>query len=336
MSFIRKFESLIKKSNENIINIKLDDGVEIYNYSSDFKLISQKRLLAGNYSFADICFDINEDDTLYGVVNENSNLSYLYINNKIILKNRFFNYNLSGFTLKFPYIKKINNSIHIMYYLINDTEAYCKLIHYCRLNDKWIKTEIDTTKYSILSNFVVTFEDSVPVIFYYKLVNNYEELFISTFDLNTNTWSLPFQITNTRKTKVYLSIIQDSKNYYHITFSENNFHRYHCTYIKGYISENEFIILNYQTVSKTVACTFPNLIECENILYLQWIEYSNLYACISYDAGGTWMKPFIDDFAPDNPFICYNYKSNYLNDKINNSSAIFACNNSSKILGLKK
>lgn len=337
MSFIRKFETLMRKSNKDIANINLDKGIEIYNYSPEFNLRSSQKILEGIYTFADLCFDINEDDTLYGLVSiQKSNLMYLYINDKIILKNMLLNYDSSIFTIKFPYIKKIDDVIHILYYLVNNSGAHCTLIHYCNINGKWIKNEIDTSSYTILSNFNVIFKGSIPIIFYFKIVNNYEELFVSIFDLSTNSWSKPCQVTNSNKSKVYLSVIMDSKNNCHIAFSENNSRRYYCTYIKGYINDNQFIIYNYQTISKTVACTFPNLIQCKNMLYLQWIEYSNLYTSISYDMGKTWLNPFTDNLAYNNPFKCYSYKSNYHNDIIANSSAIFAYNNSIEILGLKK
>ena len=86
MSFIRKFATLIKKSNKNIININLDNGVELYNYSPDFNLILSKKILDGAYSFADVWFDINENDTLYGIINTQKNkIVHLYINDKIIV-----------------------------------------------------------------------------------------------------------------------------------------------------------------------------------------------------------------------------------------------------------
>jgi len=131
-----------------------------------------------------------------------------------------------------------------------------------------------------------------------------------------------------------LSAIKCTNDHYHIAFSENNSCRYYCTYINGYINEYKFITTNYETISKTIACTFPNLIEYSNILYIQWIEYSNLYTRLSYDFGKTWLQPSIDELASNNPFIFYNYKSNYSNDKGNNPFAIFACKSSLKILGL--
>lgn len=335
MSFIRKFGTLIKKSNKNITNINLDNGIELYNYSPNFDLISSKKILDGAYSFTDVWFDINKNDTLYGIINaKNNNIVHLYINDKIIVKNTLLKYNSNLFTINFPYIKNINGNTHIFYYLINNSNYHCTLIHHYKRDDKWIKNEIDINNYLILSNFVVIFKDSAPVVFYFKQVNKYEELFVSIFDLNTNTWSSPFQITNSHKTKVYLSIIKCTNDHYHIAFSENNSSRYYCTYINGYINEYKFITSNYETISKTIACTFPNLIEYSNILYIQWIEYSNLYTRLSYDFGKTWLQPSIDELASNNPFICYNYKSNYSDDKANNPFAIFACKSSLKILGL--
>lgn len=337
MSFIDNFESLIETSNKDITNLKSDNGITIYNYDSNFKLLSSKKLLDGSYSFADYWLDISKLDMIYGLVNnKNGTLIHLYITGNFIIKNNILKYNPNKSIIKFPYIKVINGITHIIYFEIHKGSDYCcSLIHYCRNDKGWLKYEIDSINYGILTNFVVIFNEYNPSIFYLKIVNESEELFYSAFDFAARTWSIPVQITNTNREKIYLSVIKSSNNFYNITYSENNLNRYCCTYINGYIKDNKFISGLPITISKTLACVFPNLIEHRNKLYVQWIEHHKLYISISTDFGATWSKETLAESACDFPFSCYSFKSNYFTNDIYNLSNIFAYDKSLEILGVK-
>lgn len=338
MSFIENFESLIEKSNNDICNITLDEGINLYNYDSNFKLLSSKKLIDGNYSFADYWFDINSSDVLYGLINtKEGSIIHYYINDRFTIKNYILKYDLNKLAIKFPYIKNINGVTHIIYFEIHKgAEHYCTLIHHYKKNNKWVKYEIDSMNYMILSNFVVIFNDCNPSIFYLKIVNGNEEVFYSTFDLITSTWSSPSQITNTSKEKVYLSVIKSSNNFYNIIYSENNLNSYYCTYINGYIDNNKFISSSPITISKTTACVFPHLIEHKNNLYAQWLEYRDLYTSISRDFGKTWGKQILFEDISNIPFSYYSFKSNHLNNTVYNLTNIFLYEKSLKILGVEE
>jgi hypothetical protein len=337
MPFVRMFNTLIKKYNKNIIFNISKNNISMQNYDAEFNLLSSKEIVKGNYSFIDAWFDINEqDNTIYGIINEQKNsLLYLYINDKIILKNYLLKYDSDIFSINFLYIKKIATSTHIIYYLIDKHNInQCSIIHHYKENDTWIKTKIDTLNYNILTNFVVIFENSTPTIFYLKIWNGYEEVFTSTFDLKNKNWTPPLQLTNSHKFKVYLSAIKYSTGNYHITYSENNSNRYYCNYINAQIIDNTPNTLINETISKTIACTFPSIISYNGILYIQWIEFDSLNYCISYDLGKTWTKPNLDKISSEHDFYCYSYKSNITYKKQDNFPIIFARDKPYQILGI--
>lgn len=338
MSFIENFESIIEKSNNDICNITLDEGITLYNYESNFKLLSSKKLIDGNYSFADYWFDINKLDILYGLINtKDGSIIHYYINDRFTIKSCILKYNPNRITIKFPYIKNINGVTHIIYFEIHKgAKHYCTLIHHYKKNNKWVKDEIDSMNYMILSNFVVIFNGCNPSIFYLKIINGNEEVFYSTFDLITSTWSSPTQITNTSKEKVYLSVIKSSNNFYNIIYSENNLNSYYCSYINGYIDNNKFISNSNITISKSTACVFPHLIEYKNNLYIQWLEYHDLYTSISRDFGETWSEKSLFEDISNIPFSYYSFKSNNLNNTIYNLTNIFLYEKSLKILGVEE
>jgi len=338
MPFVRRFHTLLKSSNQNIIINNLDHSLKMQNFDYNFNLISSKKLLDGSYSFVDVWFDINEDNTIYGVINAYKNsILYLYINDKVIIRNTLLKYDPNEFNIQFLYIKNKDCSTHIIYYLIDKCNInQCTLIHYYRERNSWVKKQIDTVQYNILTNFVVIFENSTPTIFYLKVINGYEELFVSTFDLDNKVWTTPIQITNSHKFKVYLSVIKCSNGSYRITYSENNSNKYYCSYINVFIDKNAFNIINNKIISETIACTFPIIIEHKQILYIQWIEFNTLYYCVSYDFGNNWTEPILDRTSSNHDFNCYSYKSITSDNNEFNNSVIFAQNEPFNILGIIK
>lgn len=338
MPFVRRFYTLVKNSTQTIIINNLDNSLKMQRFDYNFDLISSKELLDGSYSFVDVWFDINEDNTIYGIINAHkNNIMYLYINDKVVIKNTLLEYDPNKFNIQFVYIKKKDCSTHIIYYLIDKCNInQCTLIHYYRERNTWIKKQIDTIEYNILTNFVVIFENSIPTIFYLKVINGHEELFVSTFDLDNKVWTTPIQITNSHKFKVYLSVIKCSNGSYHITYSENNSNKYYCAYINVSINENTFNIINNKIISETVACTFPNIIEHKQIFYIQWIEFNILHYCISYNSGKNWAIPILDKTSSDHDFNCYSYKSITSDNNKYNHPVIFAQDKPFNILGIIK
>ena len=337
MTFMIKFNTIIKKSNDNFYEINSDDGINICFYDEKFELDCSKKILDGNFSFLDYWFDIKENDNVYGIVNnKNGSLIYFYIINKYIITNKIFNYNPQNEFIKFVYIKDSRYCIHIVYYLMSINNSMTgSLIHHYRKNNKWKTTTIDNISYNILTNFVITYDDNnLPTIFYYNLTNGFEELYASTFNLESECWSKPMQITNSKKPKIYLSVIRDSQNRYHILFSENNSSKYLCTYINGYINNNFFNTGNTAVIGSTIACMFPNVIESNNKIFVNWIEYHNLYLCSSDNYGQNWNNIDIVNDSYKLPFSCCNYHSNKIKSPSFNYFTIFMIENTNKFIGI--
>lgn len=337
MTFLRQFCTLLQKSNGNIYKIESKDGIILNSFNKNFELITSKKLLEGSFSFLSYWFDIAKDDNIYGVINDKNGtiINYNVINNYII-KSNLLKYDIEEIFIKFIYIKNIDNKTHIFYYSLNKQHP-CNghIIHHYKNNGVWNTQIVDEITYNILTNFVVTYtSENSPVIFYYNVINGFEELFASVFDADSNSWCNPIQITNSRKNKIYLSVIMNSLNCYHILFSENNNNKYFCTYIKGYINNNnKFDIASTSKLVNTVACTFPSIIESNGTLYANWIEYHNLFTVSSKDFGVTWNETSIFNNSYKIPFVCCNYHSNYDINKSFTYFTLFIKDNSLEILG---
>ena len=227
-------------------------------------------------------------------------------------------YDYKNFIIKFPYTKHISNIKHTIYYSINkNIPLLANLIHIYEDDNIFIKNTIDFIDFNILSNFVVMYSNSKPIIFYFKLVDKFEELFVSFFNLNSYSWSNPIQVTKSNKNKIYLSVLQDENNKYHIAFSENHNNKYYCKYINLSLENNVLKINQESIISKDVMCLFPSIIKKNSTLYIQWVEYFDLYLCKSDDFGMNWSKPIIDKSISNEPFIRYQYICN-------NITSIFA------------
>ena len=73
-------------------------------------------------------------------------------------------------------------------------------------------------------------------------------------------------------------------------------------------------------ISKDVMCLFPSIIKENSTIYIQWVEYFDLYICKSCDYGMNWSKPIMDKNISNQPFIRYQYISD-------NITSIFAPKN---------
>lgn len=307
---------LIKNSIDEIYLFNLDNDIVYTKLDSNFnKLYSNKlysnKLSDGCYSFVDIWLNIDDTDKIYGVLNnKKGKLLELEIKENDIEEDLLFKYDYKNFSIKFPFFKSINNEDHIIYHSINKKNPYyTSLLHIYKSGDKYIRNKIDFFNYNIMSNFIVTFNDNIPSIFYFKYINDCEELFMSTFNLETLKWSFPYQITNSKKNKIYLSSIKDNNGTYHIAFSEKNNNKYFCKHIKGNLINDTFQIIKESFVSSNLMCIFPSLIEQDSNIYIQWVEYFNLYTSKSLDYGNTWSLPTVDEYLSNSPFVLYEFRS---------------------------
>lgn len=333
MPFIDKTSILIENSlNKNISLFELENDIIYTNMDSQLNVISSNSIIDGKFSFVDIWLDIDNNENIYGILNNKKGLlQNLTINSNNLKKDTLIKYDPKNFLIKFPYTKTLKDESHIAYYSINKSNPYCAyLIHIYKSKNTIKKNRIDFINYNILSNFIILYNNNIPIIFYFKIINNAEELFISTFDTKTCTWSTPQQITNSNKGKIYLSVIKDNKDNFHIVFSENNnSNKYFCKYLCGSITKNTFSVYTEKYIHKHSMCVFPNLIYINSKIYIQWIEYFDLYYSESLDSGESWSEPKLNYLVSNLNFKRYEFRSN---DKTYNASTIYALNDYKIIL----
>ena len=315
---------LIKKSNEDFIEFNLDCGIEYKFIQKDLQKIYSEELMDGSFSFVDIYMDIDNDDNIYGILNDKQGkICSISIDDHIKI-NTIFKYDYKNFYIKFPYIKKFLKENHVIYYSINkENPLMCTLMHMHICEDKVIKNNIDYIPYNIMSNFEVVWKGNKPTVFYLKSIKGNEELFVSTYNNESFKWSNPLKITESKQLKIYLSALVDKDNNYHVVFAENNNGKYYCKYIKLRGFDESFDILCLKTIKTNTMCLFPNLINYEDIIKIQWGEYQCVYECKSIDLGKTWSE--IETYKNESKFMLrrYIYKSNYEEDKLYKFSTIF-------------
>lgn len=321
MPFKKSFKILLHKSNNSIISINSNQKTTLDVLDQFFQKNSSITLLNNHCNSLDMYFDIDNNDNIYGLVNNKSGTVYYYnITNDLCVSNSIITYNQNLYTIKSLYIKKINNTLHIFFYLFDKTiKNKCSLMHYYMQNSKWFKNTISLINYKILSNFIVITQENIINIFYFNVIQDSSNLFVSSFDMNTGIWNIPKQITNTNNHKVYLSVIMDKNSVFHITFSENINSKYNCFYIKMIFNNNDINLLKYISINSGPVSSFPTIIEHDNILNLQWVEYNKLFYCTSPDLGDSWTKPKLLHFSVNYDFIRCLYRSNNSKLKINNN-----------------
>lgn len=313
MAFEKDLKTLLIKSNKNISEISFSEGISINNYNDKFNLLSNKKIISGSQGFADCYFDIDINDSIYGLINtKKGGLLYIYCNDNSLSSTEIFKFNGRRNFVKFPYIKKLlDNTIHLFFYLGDATKTnYCTLFHYYHDGLKWHKTAITNLNYFLLTNFSVIWNDNIPTIFFLKKVNKFSEIFMSSYNLQDKSWSKCVPITKTKKEKVYLSIIKTSNNTYHFSYAEANNNKYFCMYFSE--DKNNLTSTSHKYIHLNVnpVCSFPNLLIRNKTLYLQWIEGTSLFTCKSKDLGFTWTDPIEKKSAEFKPFYRCQYNKN--------------------------
>lgn len=336
MSFINKCSTIIRLSNKEILNIYNDNNLTFEYFDRNKNLLYSNTISnSSNLDFTNSYFNLSINDSIYGIYKNNS-LNLIEVKNKgsEIIKKEILTYNYKKFDVVFPYIKILNNNIHILYYVYNNNSSNtCALFHHYNKNKIWIENKIDFINHIVLDNFKVLWINNNPIVFYFKLVNGYEEIFSSRFNNSTLSWSNPIQITNSCRNKLYLSVLKDSMNFYHLTFCEKVDNGYSVKYINGYLNEYNLDINISSYISTPSICRFPNLIKHKSNLYLIWVDHERLYSCNSSDLGKTWSNTVIDNFSLDEYFTRANFISNYKDDLNYNVTNVFTISNKIDIIG---
>ncbi len=335
MSFINNCSTIIRRSTKDMFNFYLDEKLCYDYFNQEGNLIFSTSIIDLPLDFTTSYFSLDENDSLYGVYADNA-LKLLEIpkESSDFIQRDIVTYNYENFNILFPYIKKFNDDLHIFYYVYNNASTNeCALFHHYRHDGVWLENKIDFINHVVLDNFTVLWIQHSPVIFYFNLVNRYEEIFSSRFNLNTLTWSRPIQITNSNKNKIYLSVLKDNMNFYHFTFCEKIDNGYAVKYINGYLMDDKLDLGVSTYVTGPSTCMYPSLIKNDSSLYLMWVNYNRLNTSISTDLGKTWSEHDIDEFSIEDDFTRARFVSNYKDDLPYNSTSLFTTHNNVEILG---
>ena len=333
MSFFNECPYLLRNSNRDMLFINSNSNLYC-NYFSNNGDFSSNILSNNPITFSNYYFDIDEDDNIYGVFNDKSlNIVSFDYNLKKFNKINTICYDYKNYSLDFPYIKFIGEDIHVIYYLTCNTSATTILFHHYRHNGKWFENKIDIINISLLDNFTVFFNNDTPIIFYLGSVDGVTQVLTSTFNNSTCMWSSPIALTSSISNKVFLSVINDPLNFYHIAFSESQDYGYSISYINGYLNTDKFNVNYTNYITQPSDCMFPSLIKFKDTLYLMWVENKRLYTSQSSDLGLSWSEFLEDEYTLTNKFTRCFLKSNYDSDLLFNCSSIFIDSNSISILG---
>ena len=335
MSFINKHSTIIRRSDKEIFKFYIDNNIKLNHYDKYNNLISSNILNNLNgMDFTNCSFCLNNDD-IYGIYKDNS-LKMLHIpkGSSNISKKDIFSFDSNKFDILFPYINVVNNSIHILYYVYNNSSTNtCALFHHYYNNGIWTENKIDFINHIILDNFTVLWIQNAPIVFYLNLVNGCEEVFFSRFNNSTLSWSKPSQITNSNKNKLYLSVLKDNMNFYHLAFCECIDNGYAVKYMNGYLNEDDLDVSNSIYVSGPSTCIYPSIVKENSNIYLMWVNYNKLYTSTSIDVGRTWSEHEIDEASLDEDFCRCKFLSEYSDDLSYNLTSIFTINDDITILG---
>ena len=338
MSFLNECCGIIRRSQKDMFYMYLgSDGLYYNYYDAKGYIVHKDKLIS----------DMDLDFTRYSfALDKNNNIYCIYCdkclqiieckdNSYIFTQKEHITYNHKKFSLLFPYVKYVDYNPHIFYYVFNNNSTNtCALFHHYKYNNQWIENKIDFITHIVLDNFLVLWNETVPTIFYFNLINGCEEIFASRFNLGTFVWSDPVQITNTGKNKLYLSGIRDNINFYHLCFCEHEENGYIVKYISGYLNENKFNLDICSYLNQPSIYMYPSLIKVDNILLISWVNFNKLFTCSSKDFGKSWSEPKIDEYSTEDKFIRSSFHSNYEEDLKYNVSYVFSTLNDIGILGI--
>lgn len=317
MTFVNNIQTIIRKSNGNILNCYVKDSC-LYTREFIYKTGWESPIsVIENTKHNDIDMKIDNTDLIYGIANNiEGKMLYLLSDKKSIYSNKLFEYDKDKYLIKYPYIKRHQNAITIAYYLQDqrNTKEWTIALHYFN-SEKWSHNHIYSIKaFPIINPFtIINTNDSINV-FYFNLISGKEEIFVRRFSKETRSWTNPIQLTSSNNQKLYLNVLKDDLDFYHITWSEFINQNLVIRYLKGNYKKKGFTTNEVKSLSKPANCSFPTFIKTGKALWCIWIQMNSLYSCYSMDQGNTWSKPIIDKKSQDSNFIRYKFSSNYNQD----------------------
>lgn len=320
MTFINTIQTILRKSNGNILNFYVRDKVLFYREFIFKQGWQSPKEFIEDVEHNQLDIKIDSNDKVYGIVHVKSGeVIYLYTKNNIIYKEKLFEYDTGKYTIKYPYIQKNDSDIHVLYYLqdVTDNKTWGIINHYYN-GVSWTQNDIAIIKsYPILNPFVVSSKDKNISLFYLDKMNDGEEIFTMSFDTSFGTWSKPQQITATNNKKLYLNALNKDLTSHYITWSEfidNNLVVRHMKYsYKDDILDTSEIKL----LSQPSNCSFPTMLLTGDTLWNVWVKMNKLVSCYSFNHGETWSSPKVNITSTKVDFIRYKFSSNSKDDLTN-------------------
>ncbi|WP_432665359.1 hypothetical protein R9X47_03660 [Wukongibacter baidiensis] len=310
MAFINALHSIIKKSNRDILNFYSSNNnlfIREFNIKSGWK--TPKKLLndVDEYLFN---IKIDNSNKVYGIASpEGGDVLYFYSDKDDLIKEKkLFSYNSEKYSLMYPYIMKIDSTLCIIYFFQDmlSSDSWTLFSHYFD-GKVWYEFVIDSiSAHPFVPPFVVTFSAKKPTVFYLKN----EEIFSSTFNADDKTWALPIQLTNTSNKKMYLSVLQDNTNTFHLSWSEFIADSLTIRYFSGSFKKDSFSGSKITNLSEPSNTSYPSIIKTSNKLWIMWVQLDKLYSRYSIDNGNSWSDAFIDPKSCKHDFIRYKFFSN--------------------------
>lgn len=313
MTFLNKNQTIIRKSNGNIINFYVKEDC-LFNREFFYKTGWDKPVsIIENMKHNQIDIKIDNNDLIYGIAsNTKGEMQYLFSSNNSVYSNRLFEYDINQYSIKYPYIEKFKNTITIAYYLheLKSKKEWTIAFHYYD-GIKWSHKHIYSIKaFPIINPFLISIDTEYINMFHFDLVNGKEEIFIRQFSHNLKSWKKPIQLTSSKNQKLYLNILKDNSGIYHITWSEFIKKNLVVRYLKVQLSENDFFANDIISLSQPANCSFPSFVKTGDALWSVWTQMNKLYSCYSLNCGNTWSTPKIDTESENSTFIRYRFYSN--------------------------
>ncbi len=320
MTFINSTQTILRKSNGDILNFYIKDSILFYREFIYDKGWNESIQLLTDISSNQLDIKIDNNDRIYGIANKkNGKVLYIYTDNNEIKYKTFFEYDTNNYFIIYPFIHKKNSHIHVIYYLqdIKYKNTFGLINHYYD-GDKWHQATLDVIQSSpIINPFIVSWESDNLYVFYFNNINNSREIFVNTFNLIEKSWSSPKQITKTNNKKLYLNVLSDDAYSHNITWSEFINDNLIVKFMKYYHRDKDISSSEILSLSEPANCSFPTFIKTGETLWLIWVSFNRLMSRYSLNNGKDWSesKEYIEEINTN--FIKYKFHSNYKDD-INN------------------
>ncbi|WP_250673470.1 hypothetical protein LZ906_003300 [Paraclostridium ghonii] len=334
MGFFNECAYVVRKSNKDMLLIKSENGLSYKYFKNSDLLTHSEKITLIPIDFSNYYFDIDLNDSVYGIFADSKiNILKLNSDSNKFLTIHTIDYDYENYTITFPYIKFINNKIHIFYYLTNKNCATSILFHHYNNGQQWFENKVDFINLPVLDSFTIHFNEKIPTIFYLKEANEFPQVFCSIFNLDSLSWNEPIQITNSLENKIYLSILKDKLNFYHISYCESNNFKYSVKYLNGYLKNNSFEEQINKFITDESLYLYPSLLKYNSSIFISYVYKNALYTTYSDDLGCNWSDFYEDEFSINDKFIRAYFKSNYSSDKDYIPTNIFISKDPFGILG---